>query len=119
MPVVRVLGGEYVVPHGTTTTAWSVHSGGAWVSVARAPGWTREAVSAGPGTIWQALFECELPAGTWLLRIDTTPLPERHADPLAYLEREVRTARKRFRRRFYRLAPNGELLSAEASRAPA
>lgn len=118
MPLVRVLAGEYVVAHGTSTAAWSVHSAGRWVSVGKFPGVTREPVSAGPGTVWQALFELEVPEGSWLLRIDTAPAPRHHPDPFRYLEREVRGGEKRITQRYYRVGRRGQLTAAARSQAP-
>jgi hypothetical protein len=118
MPLVRVLAGEYVVAHGTSTTAWSVHSAGRWVPIGRCDGVTSERVSAGPGTVWQTLFELAVPEGSWLLRIDTAPAPRHHTDPFRYLEREVRGGERRITRRYYRVGRQGGLSLAPRSQAP-
>jgi hypothetical protein len=118
MALVRVLTGEYVVPYGTKTTTWSVHVEGSWTSITKVAGSERQTVSSGPGTVWQSLFEVRVPAGTWLLRIDTAPLPRRHDDPMSYLEREVRGARQKVTRRYYRVRRSGELVPAAREQAP-
>jgi hypothetical protein len=118
MALVRVLAGEYVVAHGTQTTEWSLRSGSRWVSLGSVEGVVTERVSLGPGTIWQTLFELDVPEGTFLLRTDTAPLPRRHADPMEYLRREVRGARRRVSRRHYRVNARGELILCSASDVP-
>lgn len=115
MALVRVLSGEYVVAHGTQTTAWSLRAGSRWVSIGSVEGVVAERVSLGPGTIWQTLFELDVPEGSFLLRTDTAPLPRRHADPMEYLTREVRSVRQRVSRRYYRVSARGELILCSAS----
>lgn len=115
---VRVLCGESVASYGTRETRWWLHHEGRWTRVDQVPGVQQERVSAGPGTIWQSLFELEVPAGVWLMRVDSEPMPERLSDPLSYLQKERRSTRRRLTRRFYRVANNGELRAQKRELAP-
>jgi hypothetical protein len=56
--------------------------------------------------------------GEWFQRVDTEPDPERHGDPFAYLEQNRKALRLRVRRRYYRAARDGRLVSAPREQAP-
>jgi hypothetical protein len=114
----RVLCGEYVVSYGARETRWWVHQDGRWKRIDSVPNVVSERVSAGPGTVWHTLFELLVPAGTWVMRVDSEPMPERITDPLRYLEKERRASRRRVTRRFYRVQPSGELELAKRELAP-
>lgn len=114
----RVLCGEAVVSYGTRETRWWLHHDGRWTRVDRIPDVESKSVSAGPGTIWHTLFEVRVEVGTWVMRVDTEPAPERMSDPLRYLEKERRGGRRRVTRRFYQVERNGELSARQRERAP-
>ena len=102
-PVVNVelLDEETIVARGTRKVTWLVRVGDSWLHPARVEGATQSDREAGPGTVWARATLLGLPAGTRLLRVESIPSPDALEDPFAYLQREVRDARRKTRRTEY------------------
>ncbi len=82
---VQVFENERVVARGTSRTTWFVRRDDDWVNVTQWPGAVAEAQSAGPGTVWERAVRIAVPAGTELLRVETTPRADARQDPMKYL----------------------------------
>jgi len=102
--------GEIVVARGTREISWWVKKEDGWVNARGWPETRVELLEAGPGTVWECRLELELPRGTLLMRVESHPAPSERADPMRYLERETRLARRRVTRTYFKVGRRGELL---------
>jgi hypothetical protein len=103
--------GEIVVTRGTRAITWWVKKGEGWVNARGWPGAKVEQLDAGPGTVWQCRLDLELPLGTLLMRVESHPAPAGRKEPLDYLEREIRRARRRVIRTYFKVGRRGKLLA--------
>ena len=102
--------GEVVVARGTRAISWWVRKGDGWINARGWPGAKVEQLPPGPGTVWQCRLELELPLGTVLMRVESRPVPLARKDPLDYLERETRRARRKVTRTYFKVGSRGALL---------
>jgi hypothetical protein len=101
---------ETIVPHGTRRVVWFVRVAEAWVAPSAQPLAVVENRDAGAGTVWERSTIVDLPIGTELMRVETRPMPVRHADPLRYLVKEARHVRRETRRTYFHVDARGQLL---------
>jgi hypothetical protein len=116
--VVRVSAREQIVPHGTQKITWWVHDGQRWLSARDYPGGTFERMEAGPSVVWETVATLSVPAGTWLLELNSVPRQTTKRDPLHYLQHDAMRAQTRWTRRYYIVDPRGKLIKAGASQTP-
>jgi hypothetical protein len=100
---------ENIVARGRRTVTWCLRAGQRWVRAAEQPNARIVSLDAGPGTVWEHLVELELPAGSVLMRIESSPVPERRRQALEYLMNETRAAARRVRRTYFKVARDGSL----------
>jgi hypothetical protein len=110
--------GETVVARGTRAISWFVRKGQGWINARGWPEVKVESLDAGPGTVWECRLELEVPLGTLLMRVESHPAPLERTDPMGYLERETRRARRRVVRTFFKVGRRGALLR-QPDRGPA
>lgn len=104
---VELMEGEHVVPRGSARTHWLVRIRDGWVPAASVPGAHLESLDPEPGTVWTRRVLLQLPRGTLLLRVSSTPqLLDR--SPLGFLQAGTRAPR-RVTRTLHRVGRNGEL----------
>jgi hypothetical protein len=106
---IRVVASEVVVPRGTARTTWLIYTDGQWRSVRDVSDVVLTQLDPKPGIVWHTEAALTVPAGTWLQRTQRDPNEATYRDPLRYLENEVRRARERVRRDYFRVAPSGKL----------
>lgn len=107
--LIRLLAWESIAPRGTRKISWLVYLDHRWQSAKDYPGAVFERLDAAPGTVWQTAAELRVAPGTWLQRVESSPMPREHSDPMSYLRREVRGTRRTVSRTFYRVTRTGEL----------
>ncbi len=110
MPIVEVVESEVVVSRGRRTTSWFVRYNDGWLRASEYPGATVARLDAGPGTVFERRIEIELPKGTRLRRVETSPAAEMRRDPLAHLENARQSPRRRMTRTELCVGSRGELV---------
>ena len=100
---------EAVVQRGTERVTWLVHHSGEWLSARDVPGVELTQLDTGPGTIWETSAEMSLEPGSWLMQIRRRPRGRGFADPMRYLEGEVRRAREHVAHQYFVVGPRGQL----------
>ena len=108
---IELTDGEFVVKRGTRAISGWVRKSDGWINARESPGAKVEQLDAGPGTVWQCRLDLELPRGTLLMRVESRPVPAARKDPLEYLERETRRARRTVIRTYFKVGRRGELLA--------
>ena len=107
---IELTDGEVVVSRGTRAITWWVKKGESWINARGWPGAKVEQLDSGPGTVWECRLDLEVPRGTLLMRVESHPLPLTRTEPFEYLEREIRRARRRVLRTYFKVGRRGELL---------
>jgi hypothetical protein len=100
---------EVVAGRGRKQTLYLIRFNDSWVAASKHPGARVQSLDPGPGTVWERRIELDLPRGSLLRRIDSAPLPDPKADPLAYLTRAAPKARRRTHETRLRVAARGRL----------
>ena len=106
--LVELVDEETIVPRGTRKVVWYVRTGDAWTHPGDLPDATRVALEPRPGTIWMSSTEVKVQPGTRLMRVESDPSQDPARDPLDYLRGEIRGARRRTRRSYYRVTERGD-----------
>jgi hypothetical protein len=101
---------EAVTEGGTRRVSWHVAQGEDWLSAASYPGAKVDLADRTPGVVWQRRVLLCLPAGTRLMRVESTPERELQQDPLAYLWRPGQSARRRILRTYFNVGQGGRLV---------
>jgi hypothetical protein len=107
LETIELVDEEHVVPRGSAETIWFVDLGARWVAAAQTPGARVFSVDPGPGTVWERRVELQLPRGTRLLRVRSSPNFLTRT-PLEHLERGAGSGR-RIQRSWLRVGPGGRL----------
>lgn len=115
---VRLVAAESVVAGGTRKSTWLVYLEGRWVSAKDVPEVELELLDPGAGTIWQTIATLQLPVSCWVQNVQSSPQRNDRRDPLRYLQQEIRGARRRVTRTYYRVNRHGELKRAERGDGP-
>lgn len=121
---VEVVEDATVVARGERVRSWFVRLNDGWVRAATHPLAVSDEASSEigddrcpPGTIWRRAIELELPQGTLLCAVETSPHVERR-DPVEYLTREQLGMQRRTRRTHYRVAGNYRLVPVKSRETP-
>ncbi len=112
---VELVESELIRGRGTRKVSWRVQRADGWIAVSDWPGAVRQQLEPGPGTIWETRIELELPTGTRLERIESSPAPPERRDPLEYLSRETRSTKRQVRRTPYRVSARGEVVAVQGA----
>jgi hypothetical protein len=72
----------------------------------------------GPGTIWETQATLSLAAGTWVQKVVSSPRRDVRQDPMHYLQKEVRGAKRHVARSYFRVNTRGILKRAPDDQAP-
>ncbi len=106
---VELYDSEKIVDRGTQRTDWYVRVGDGWQRAARIPGATTTTLDVGPGTVWQICIELQLPAGTKLMRVQSSPRRERARDAFTHLLQGSRGPAVQTRPSYFRVGRRGEI----------
>ncbi|MDX2051346.1 MAG: hypothetical protein SFV15_03080 [Polyangiaceae bacterium] len=108
--LVELTESEAVTPHGTQKVVWFVWFKGCWTHPKELDGTVCESLERASGTVWAQRLKVPLPEGARLMKVDQRPNTQERLNPLDYLTREVRGARQKTHRRYYRVSRNGTLV---------
>lgn len=104
-----------IVPRGEQIRIWWVRLNDGWVRAHQYPGAEVE-LGGGercpPGVVWRREIELRLDRGALLRCAVSEPAPDEGLQPLDYLRREIRSARRRRRVRTFRVTGNYRLSRA-------
>src|SRR5690349_3561803 len=98
---------EIVVRGGLRRVIWHVADGERWVVANGFPGARSENQASTPSVVWRRQIVLSLEPGTRLLRTDSWPDERRSEDPLAYLWRGERGAKRRVSKSQFRVSRAG------------
>ena len=115
--VVSLTARESVHGRGTRKLTWRAYIDGEWKNPRDMPHAECTAADVGPGVVWETCVSIPLPRGTWLMRLISQPLEERHSDPLFYLANRKST-RRQVKKSFYRVGKVGVLKRASPEDEP-
>ena len=108
---IELTDGEFVVNRGTRVISWWVKKADGWLNARGWPDAEIEQLESGPGTVWECRIRLALARGTLLMRVESRPTRAARKDPLEYLARETRRARREVKRTYFRVGRCGELLA--------
>lgn len=106
---VELFESEIVAGRGRQQTHYLVRFNDGWVSAREHPGAKVESLDTAPGTVWERRIELELPRGTRLVRVVSSPLSEPRREPLDYLKGRPEKPRRRVRRTELSVGARGAL----------
>lgn len=99
---------EHVVARGVGRTHWFVRVRDGWTRAASVPGAQVQSIEPGPGVVWRRRVELELPRGTRLLCVRTSPRTVTRT-PLEFLESTLAPAQRVLRTQ-HRVAHGGQVV---------
>jgi hypothetical protein len=100
---------EIVVRGGLRRVTWHVADGKRWVVANGFPGARSENHASTPSVVWRRHIVLSLEPGTRLLRTESRPAERRSEDPLAYLWRGERGAKRSILKSQFQVSRAGAL----------
>ncbi len=108
---VEVTESESVTSGGTRKIVWFVWFEEAWIHPKELPDTACETLDRASGTVWAQRLTFRTSPGTRIMRVEVRPRSEERMSPLHYLTREVRGARQKTHRAYFRVSKNGILVA--------